>query len=136
MLSQRIVVITIFNQILLCESSRKVRYHKARNTRRKANAQLPFDFSGASDGGIGDIFGFLSYYKPEDDIELPFPGEDLRNENRENEDQTIDIEYDGTSDVQPTRPTPRNTNGANGLKPTSTPKPLKVFTNCHGTPKP
>ena len=123
----------IYSIILFCECAHKVRYHKAVSIGRKASPQLFFDFVGDSDGDIGDVFGFLSYYKPEDDIDLLFRGEDLRNASRENEDQTIDIEYDGSSDVPSTLPTPRNTNGVNGLKPTSTPKPLKVCTNCRGT---
>ena len=67
LLKSIIVIFIIIHFIILCESSRKIRYHKTSNIERKASPQFPFNFGGLSDGEGGDIFGFLAYYTPEDD---------------------------------------------------------------------
>lgn len=99
MLRQRIkllaiVVIILCSQLLFCKAARKVRYHKARNIERKASAQFLFGFDGTSDGEIGDVFGFLSYYRPEDDIDLLNIDEDFRNGAQENEDEIRELYFD------------------------------------------
>ena len=71
--------IVIFNEVLFCESARKVRYHKARNVKRKSNVQIPFNLNGISGGEAGDFFGFISYYRPENNLELFRTGEEFRN---------------------------------------------------------
>ena len=57
--------IIILNLFLLCESSRKIRYHKASSIQRKADPQIPSNFVGFDEGG--GIFEFLAYYTPDDD---------------------------------------------------------------------
>ena len=61
------VILYSFNQILFCESARKIRYHRARSIQRKADPQFPISFGGLSDGEGGDIFGFLTYYDSADE---------------------------------------------------------------------
>ena len=78
------VVIT-YNIILFSECAHKVRYHKAVSVGRKASPQLFFDFVGDSDGDIGDVFGFLSYYDPEFEIHPDTLNEELRNRTQGNE---------------------------------------------------
>ena len=75
----------IYSIILFCECAHKVRYHKAVSVRRKASPQLFFDFVGDSDGNIGDVFGFLSYYDPELEIRPKTLDKDLRNRTQGNE---------------------------------------------------
>ena len=57
--------IIFLNLFLFCESSRKIRYHKASSIQRKADPQIPSNFVGFDEGG--DIFEFLAYYTPDDD---------------------------------------------------------------------
>ena len=118
-----ILIVLIFNQALFCECARKIRYHKARNIQRTASAQIPFNFDGFSGGEGGDVFGFLSYYRPKDDIDLLRIGEDFRAGRGEQ-----DYEFSG-DDIIPEYdedPIP-NTTPRNNLTWTSyKPKPTKV----------
>ena len=90
-----ILVITVaFNQILFCDSARKIRYHRARNINRKADPQFPISFGGLSDGEGGDIFGFLTYYDSEEDDFLRNGTLDEYSYDYEFSRDDINLEYD------------------------------------------
>ena len=122
-----VVIILIFNEVLFCESARKIRYHKARNVKRKSSAQNPFNFNGISDGEAGDVFGFISYYRPDNDFDLIRIGEDFRNRNDENGFSRDDIVPDYIDED----PTPSTTPRINTTRPPPVPKSLNVSTSVN-----
>ena len=117
-----VVIILIFNEVLFCESARKIRYHKARNVKRKSSAQNPFNFNGISDVETGDVFGFISYYRPENDFDLSRIGEYFRNKNDEYGFSNDDIVLDYIDED----PTPSTTPRVNTTRAPPVPKQLNV----------
>ena len=85
----------ILNLFLFCESSRKIRYHKASSIQRKADPQIPSNFVGFDEGG--DIFEFLAYYTPDDDnISRSGQTEEYLDDYEYDEDNFL-LEYDDPS---------------------------------------
>ena len=126
MLNQ-VVLVTLLtflsDQTLICECARKIRYHKARNLQRTVSAQIPSNFGGFSGGEGGDIFGFLSNYRPKDDIDLLRIGEDFR---AGSEEQDYAFSGDDIIPEYDEDPIPNTTPRNNLTRVSSKPRPIKV----------
>ena len=64
------ILLLVINQIYLCESARKIRYHKALNGQKYGVTLTTANHNTISDREGGDTFGFASQYKSEEDINL------------------------------------------------------------------
>ena len=123
-----ILIVVISNTFLFCESAKKIRYHK--EIKRKArNLKSERNSAGVSDNDGGDVFAFLSYYRPEEDIDLARYEEEARSGRNGSyaydygfSDDDIIPEYD---DATTPNTTPRN-NPTGSLSRT---KPLNVRMN-------
>ena len=114
------IILLVTNKIYLCESARKIRYHKALKAQKYGAAFTTSHHNTISDREGGDIFGFVSHYKSEEDIESN--PEDLREDSLENGFENVDLVDDiilKYNDDLPEQPTARN------IPPRSL-KPLKV----------
>ena len=114
------ILFLVINQIYLCESARKIRYHKALNAQKYGVTLTPSPHNTISDREGGDIFGFVSHYKSEEGIESN--PEDFREASLENGFENVDLVDDiilKYNDDLPEQPTARN------IPPRSL-KPLKV----------
>ena len=115
-----LILLLVINQIYLCESARKIRYHKALNAQKYGVTLTPSHHKLISDREGRDIFGFVSHYKSEEDIESN--PEDFREASLENGFENVDLVDDiilKYNDDRPEQPTARN------IPPRSL-KPLKV----------
>ena len=110
------ILLLVINQIYLCESARKIRYHKALNAQKYGVTLTTSPHNTISDREGGDIFGFVSHYKSEEGIESN--PEDFREDSLENVNLVDDIILQFSDDL-PEQPTARN------IPPRSL-KPLKV----------
>ena len=114
------ILLLVINQIYLCESARKIRYHKALNAQKYGVTLTTSPHNTISDREGGDIFGFVSHYKSEEGIESN--PEDFREDSLENGFENVDLVDDiilKYNDDLPEQPTGRN------IPPRSL-KPLKV----------
>ena len=114
------ILLLVINQIYLCESARKIRYHKALNAQKYGVTLTTSQHKTISDREGGDIFGFVGHYESEEDIESN--PEDLREDSLENGFENVDLVDDiilKYNDDLPEQPTARN------IPPRSL-KPLKV----------
>ena len=114
------ILFLVINQIYLCESARKIRYHKALNVQKYGVTLTKSHHKTISDREGGDIFGFISHYESEEDIESN--PEDFREDSLENGFENVDLVDDiilKYNDDLPEQPTARNI-------PSRSLKPLKV----------
>jgi len=114
------ILLLAINQIYLSESARKIRYHKALNAQKYGVTSTTSNHDTISDREGGDIFGFVSHYKSEEDIELN--PEDFREHGLENGFKNVELVDDFIlkyNDDLTEQPTARN------IPPRSI-KPLKV----------
>ena len=114
------ILLLVINQIYLCESARKIRYHKALKGQKYGVTLTTANHNTISDREGGDIFGFVSHYKSEEDIESN--PEDFREDSLENGFENVDLVDDiilKYNDDLPEQPTARNI-------PPGSLKPLKV----------
>ena len=114
------ILLLVINQIYLCESARKLRYHKALNGQKYGVALTTANHNTISDREGGDTFGFASQYKSEEDIKLN--PEDFREYSLENGFENVELVDDFIleyNDDLPEQPTARNI-------PSRSLKPLKV----------
>ena len=114
------ILLLVIQQIYLCDSARKIRYHKALNARKYAVTFTTANHYTISDREGGDIFGLASQYNSEEDINLN--PEDFREHSLVNGFENVEL-VDGIilkyNDDLPEQPTARN------IPPRSL-KPLKV----------
>ena len=114
------ILLLVLNQIYICESARKIRYHKALNGQKYGVTLTTANHHTTSDREGGDIFGFASQYKSEEDIQLN--PEDFREHSLENGFENVELVDDFIlkyNDDLPEQPTARNI-------PSRSLKPLKV----------
>ena len=114
------ILLLVINHIYLCESARKIRYHKALNAQKYGVTLTTANHHTISDREGGDIFGFASQYKSEEDIQLN--PEDFRDHSLEHGFENVDLVNDiilKYNEDLPEQPSARN-------MPPSSIKPLKV----------
>ena len=114
------ILLLVINQIYLCESARKIRYHKALNGQKYGVTLTTANHNTISDREGGDIFGFASQYNSEEDTKLN--PEDFREHSLENGFENVEYVDDFIlkyNDDLPEQPTARNI-------PSRSLKPLKV----------
>ena len=103
------ILLLVIQQIYLCDSARKIRYHKALNARKYGVTLTTANHYTISDREGGDIFGFTSRYDSEEDIKLN--PEDFREHSLENGFENVELVDDiilKYNDDLPEQPTARN----------------------------